>query len=152
MHIAEVDLNYTQYHPLVETYVSLYPQKKDGEENPDKEEPQPKPPMWAEVERCMEEGTLDQLRNRVRNVVTPVPKKLTIRPAKPKRLPPTVDTTGMNRRERRRQSGISGAKGPTRTKNKSMGFERNQEFGASEGAKEAVEDNGEQSDGGFFEE
>jgi len=28
------------------------------------QEAAPKPPLWAEVEKCMEEGTLDRLRNR----------------------------------------------------------------------------------------
>ncbi|KAA8567568.1 hypothetical protein EYC84_008043 [Monilinia fructicola] len=45
MHILEVDLNYTQYHPLSETYISLYPPKgseEDGEAKINKT----KPPMW----------------------------------------------------------------------------------------------------------
>jgi len=148
MHIAEVDLNYTQYHPLAETYISLYPQKKDGEENSKADDTQTKPPIWAEVERCMEKGTLDRLRNRS-IAPTPVPRKLVVRTAKAKKAPASVDTSGMNRRQRRKQSGISGVKEPSKTKHKSTGFERNQLFGASEGAKQTQDDG---SDGGFFEE
>lgn len=155
MHIAEVDLNYTQYCPLVETYVSLYPQKKgDGEEDDAKgQEPPSKPAMWAEVEKAMEKGTLQRLRNRVINVPSQPPRVLQIKPAKKKQMPAAADTSGMNRRERRAQAGIRGVKEPVKVKNKSIGFERNQVFGAMEGAKISKrEAEGEESDGGFFEE
>lgn len=153
MHIAEVDLNYTQYHPLSETYISLYPQKKGGgEEETNVEETTTKPPMWAEVEKCMEDGTLNRLRNRASDVVPNPPRPLEIRPVK-KKPQPEVDTSGMNRRQRRTQLGIREAKEPVKTKNRSMGFEKNQEFGALEGARNAGNVNdGEESDGGFFEE
>lgn len=52
--MADVDLNYIQYSPLNEPYVSLYPQNTPLEKKPD---------MWFEVERRMEGGGLDQLRN-----------------------------------------------------------------------------------------
>jgi len=154
MHIAEVDLNYTQYCPLSEVYISLYPQKST-EENAggvNEEGTRRKPPLWAEVEKCMEEGTLNQLRNRVSNAAVAPRKQLEIRPAKPKPQPSVVDTSGMNRRERRSQRGLDQ---PSKTRNKSMGFERNQAFGALEGARSSkaqVIDDGEESDGGFFEE
>jgi hypothetical protein len=160
MHIAEVDLNYTQYCPLSETYVSLYPQKSsaaDGEDGGTAEpepEPAPKPAMWAEVEKGMEEGSLDRLRNRVSMTrVLTAPRSLEMKPAKPK--PTTqaaiVDTTGMNRRERRSQRTKDMFAG--RTKNKSMAFERNQTFGAQAALENGGngEDGGD-SDGGFFEE
>ena len=154
MHIAEVDLNYTQYCPLSEVYVSLYPQKSAEQiaEGSNEEGSRPKPPLWAEVEKATEEGMLDQLRNRVSNVAVAPTTRLEIRPAKTKPPPAVVYTSGMNRRERRSQRGVDQ---PSRAKNKSMGFERNQAFGASEGAKnndaQDVGD-GEESDGGFFEE
>lgn len=152
MHAAEVDLNYTQYHPLTETYISLYPQKKEdrGGSEPTGEGTRSRPPVWAEVEKCMEEGTLDRLRNRAARLSLKVPRKLEVRPSKRKIQPSPTETLGMNRRERRSQSGI---KEHSRTKNKSMGFERNQAFGVLEGAKNSgggVVDEG--SDGGFFEE
>ena len=159
MHVAEVDLNYTQYCPLSEVYVSLYPQKSstDDRDDTEKAEAAPKPPVWAEVEKCMEEGTLGRLRNRVSAIkAITAPKPLEMRPAKPKPKPqPTmVDTTGMNRRERRRQR-VKEVGGPVRTKNKSMAFERNQAFGASQAARNNTvqdDDSGDDSDGGFFEE
>jgi hypothetical protein len=68
MHVAEVDLNYTQYYPLYQRYISLYPQKdNNGRDMSNQDEhvgdKTKKPPMWAEVERRMLDGTLIQLRN-----------------------------------------------------------------------------------------
>jgi hypothetical protein len=68
MYAAEVDLNYTQYYPLNQRYVSLYPQKstttdKDEEEDEGTNTVGKRPPMWAEVEKSMSDGTLEQLRN-----------------------------------------------------------------------------------------
>jgi hypothetical protein len=151
MHVAEVDLNYTQYCPLSEIYVSLYPREKSAtEDGVETEKLDGKPPMWAEVERCMEDGTLNRLRNRVPNSVMTASRPMEKRPAKPKSQPAPVDTTGLNRRQRRSMRGPK----EERTKNKSMGFAKNQAFGASQGA-QRDEVNGEQdddSDGGFFEE
>ncbi|KAI9875463.1 MAG: 18S rRNA maturation protein [Pleopsidium flavum] len=67
IHNAEVDLNYTIYCPLDEKYTGLYPRKQDSED----EEAvtarhmgeKPWLPLWKVVERCMEEGTLEALRN-----------------------------------------------------------------------------------------
>lgn len=71
IHNAEVDLNYTMYHPLDEKYHSLYPPKawdaaqddgiitaervKGGEAS--------RPAVWAVVEQCMRAGTLTALRD-----------------------------------------------------------------------------------------
>jgi hypothetical protein len=68
MHVAEVDLNYTQYFPLNQRYISLYPQKNVGEseigsQDETADDVTAKPSMWAEVERRMAEGTLNQLRD-----------------------------------------------------------------------------------------
>ncbi|PQE13173.1 rRNA-processing efg1 protein [Rutstroemia sp. NJR-2017a BBW] len=160
MHILEVDLNYTQYHPLGETYISLYPPKGSAEEaKEESNEQRPKPPMWAEVEKCMEEGTLHQLRNR-KPVVTatkparPLPKKLVQPKSKPspKEEAPPVDTTGMNRRQRRSLRGVKDPKVAKIMKNKSLGFAKNQAFGATEGARADDAQDGNNSDGGFFDE
>ncbi|KAH8595692.1 hypothetical protein B0O99DRAFT_661603 [Bisporella sp. PMI_857] len=166
MHVAEVDLNYTRYCPLSEIYISLYPPKdEDGEDEDSRQESvQTKPPLWVEVERHMEEGTLNQLRNRL---PPPPVKKIVRRPkSKPTKhtkhvklaisrpQPTTIDLTGLNRRQRRSQAGIT-QKTKTKTKHKSIGFEKNQAFGATEGAKTdktyEKDDNGSE-DGGFFEE
>ncbi|KAL3425980.1 rRNA-processing protein efg1 [Phlyctema vagabunda] len=161
MHIAEVDLNYTQFSPLSETYISLYPPKTGDEEVEGLT--RPKPAMWLEVEKCMEDGTLNRLRNRVATVPTAVSKpkdqktaKVKLQPKpkpqpKPEIEPLPMDTTGLNRRQRRaqRNQGGSGLE-KNRTKNKSMAFARNQAFGAELGAKRDEADG--DSDGGFFEE
>ena len=153
MHVAEVDLNYTQYCPLNEPYVSLYPQKSSvAKEEDAASESDPKPAMWAEVEKCMGEGTLDRLRNRSLATQAPaLPKPLQIRPKpKPTSQPAAVDFTGMNRRERRSQRAKDMLGG--KTKNKSMAFERNQAFGASLPAQNEEGEDDDDSDGGFFEE
>jgi hypothetical protein len=154
MHEAEVDLNYTQYSPLSEPYISLYPQGKPSPaDDPDSSKetgPKPKPPMWSEVEKSMEEGTLTRLRNRTRTEPAQVSKPSERKVLKAKAQPAPVDTTGMNRRERRSQRG---AKEP-RTKNRSMAFAKNEAFGASQAlirSKDARQDD-DASDGGFFEE
>lgn len=157
MYIAEVDLNYAQYCPLAEVYVSLYPPKSDKEDDSEeRSETKPKPPMWAEVESHMKAKTLNKLRNRApsvqvqANTSKPIVRKPT-KIAKPK-PEPTIDTTGLNRRERRRKERGTNE---VRTKNKSIGFAKNQEFGASlavqrQGQRADAEDD--DSDGGFFEE
>lgn len=167
MHIAEVDLNYTQYCPLNEIYISLYP-PKDLEKEVTDESPEPaaKPPIWYEVEAAMSTNTLSKLRNRApinlpsstsssRPQSKAKPNKATkqapIREREPKPKPqPTIDITGLNRRERRRLE-----RGPNevqKTKNKSIGFLKNQEFGASMAVKSGPPAGEEDdSDGGFFE-
>jgi hypothetical protein len=152
MHVAEVDLNYTQYCPLSEPYVSLYPQKSSSADEPNQlkeASSKPKPPMWSEVEKCMEDGTLNRLRNRVSVGPPQVSKPSARKQAKAKPEPAAVDMTGMNRRERRSQRGAK----DSRTKNKSMAFAKNEAFGASQHA--MAEENADQDDdseGGFFEE
>ncbi|KAE9379230.1 hypothetical protein N431DRAFT_364250 [Stipitochalara longipes BDJ] len=152
MHVAEVDLNYTQYFPLGEPYISLYPQKTSSTDDPDlsKEATKPKPPLWSEVEKCMENGTLTRLRNRITAGSAQVSKPLERKPIKAKAPTAPIDTTGMNRRERRSQRGAK----ESRTQNKSMAFAKNEAFGASQnviGGKDAGQ-NDDDSDGGFFEE
>jgi len=153
MHIAEVDLNYTQYYPLSEVYISLYPPKGE-EEGGEKTETKPKPPMWVEVEKCMGDGTLNKLRNRVATVQANISRPMDKKPKKvmkPK-PEPIIDTTGLNRRERRRKE--RGQNEVKIKKNKSMGFTKNQEFGASVAmSRRDVDAEGDdESDGGFFEE
>ena len=151
-HVVEVDLNYTQYCPLSEVYISLYPPKSqtaDNEESSKVADVKAKPPMWAEVEKCMEEGTLDRLRNRTVSAPVKKQKQLERRPPKPKPEAAPVETFGRNRRERRNPRGM---KDSGRTKNKSMGFEKNQAFGASQAVQSNRAEDDENSDGGFFEE
>ncbi|KAH7418443.1 hypothetical protein BKA64DRAFT_590420 [Cadophora sp. MPI-SDFR-AT-0126] len=148
MHIAEVDLNYTQYYPLSEAYISLYPLTKSGdtEENDTKKE-NPKPPMWAEVEQAMEDGTLNRLRNRTSTAPIKVSKASKVverKVAKPRSKPAStpVDTTGLNRRQRRKLLGISDTNGTSKSMVKGNG---------SSQVNEAKGGHDDDSDGGFFE-
>lgn len=90
--LAQINVNYTIYYPLTEKYISLYPQDKkreaagrlqkrkrnseddEGDENDTHDEMQDdataatkttdqKPPMWYIVKKCMDENTLEQLRD-----------------------------------------------------------------------------------------
>ncbi|KAF2477012.1 uncharacterized protein BDR25DRAFT_339082 [Lindgomyces ingoldianus] len=79
IHNTEVDINYAQYYPLMKPYSSLYPKSKrensKSEELAGEEEagvhrsedveqgPKGDVQMWKAIERAMEEGTLDVLRN-----------------------------------------------------------------------------------------
>ncbi|KAI9818993.1 MAG: 18S rRNA maturation protein [Phylliscum demangeonii] len=74
LHEIAVDLNYTMYCPLGRKYVALYaggeepgPARDDDEAAPPSTVkmpmPKPKPPFWGEVERRMEHGGLEELRN-----------------------------------------------------------------------------------------
>ncbi|KAL3492603.1 hypothetical protein BJX62DRAFT_104197 [Aspergillus germanicus] len=80
IHNAEVNLNYTIYYPLTEKYISIYAEKKQkkkgneqdvdedqsagkqDEANADGPGAAERAAMWRVVEKCMEEGTLDLLR------------------------------------------------------------------------------------------
>lgn len=71
IHNAEVDLNYTMYHPLDEKYHSLYPPKAGDAAQDDgmitteriKGGKASRPAVWAVVEQCMRAGTLIALRD-----------------------------------------------------------------------------------------
>lgn len=73
VHKAEVDVNYAQFYPLDVAYSALYPSKgkkrKGGDDSEggnaeDKvEERLGDPKMWAKIEECMESDRLDKLRN-----------------------------------------------------------------------------------------
>ena len=152
MHNAEVDLNYTQFCPLSERYISLYTHEKNQDAEDDTlidQKSSTKPPIWHEVEKCMEEGTLVRLRNR--DTAQPRSSKtLELRPVKPKpkAVPLPPDTSGLNRRERRSQHRVQD---PGRKKNKSAGFEKNEVFGASQSGPRKDTEDADESDGGFFE-
>lgn len=57
VHCAEVDLNYTLYHPLLEKYVGIFPRQDAPKTRQDK------PAIWTVVEACMANGTLQALRD-----------------------------------------------------------------------------------------
>ena len=70
--MAEVDLNYALYYPLMKVYSALFPKSKSGKaesEEPGSEEGANKtkgdPEMWRKIEEAMEKGehALEGLRN-----------------------------------------------------------------------------------------
>ena len=70
LHLAQVDLNYTLYYPLSQKYEALFPRKEEiKSENMENGDPIAKPAMWEVVKRCMEDGTLDSLRDGTLEIV-----------------------------------------------------------------------------------
>ncbi len=72
-----MNLNYTIYYPLTEKYISIYPKsngktdtvESDSEsQNQESNSIKAKPPMWSVVEKCMEDNTLDLLREGKLNI------------------------------------------------------------------------------------
>lgn len=65
VHDAEIDVNYTIYHPLTEKYQSLFPRQEDveGGETAARKLVAKKPAMWQRIEQCTVEGTLEALRD-----------------------------------------------------------------------------------------
>lgn len=90
IHNAEVDVNYAIYYPLMKPYSSLYPKSKNrkaddsedaedtGEDSKNSTEvdgPKGDVEMWRAVEQSMEKGTLDKLRYSKDAVPAEPPKK-----------------------------------------------------------------------------
>ena len=65
VHDAEIDVNYTIYHPLTEKYRSLFPRQEDtpGGEAAARKLVTVKPAIWNMVEQCTADGTLEALRD-----------------------------------------------------------------------------------------
>lgn len=134
IHNAEVDLNYTIYHPLVEKYQSLYPRTNEqgsGEGDSDNKTGEKevrkvggkKPPIWSIVERSMAEGTLQDLRDgKLRQIGEVIRKK-----------PPAEQEP---RAVRKGKEGDGNDRGRARTKHNDMAV---------------VDEDNRLSDGGFFE-
>lgn len=123
---AEVDVNYAQYFPLDQPYVSLFPRRSEGEDEDASEdqadsERKGDPVMWEKVKDCMANGTLDALRNG----------KLQDEEAE-------SDETGLPKSKKPQSVRSTKANGVKRGK-------------ARYGQRKDVEDEGDESDGGFFE-
>ncbi|KAJ5131020.1 rRNA-processing protein EFG1 [Penicillium bovifimosum] len=159
IHICQVNLNYTIYYPLTEKYISLYPktngkpdaagsesetQKKDITSN------EAKPPMWAIVEKCMEEKTLDLLREGKLNINYKGEK---IEPASSGTGAPD---TGKEKTKKKEHGGTKGATQKDKHDKNSSKTEKSRSEGAfkkqqKHGAPPVNEEDGDESDGGFFE-
>ena len=117
VHDAEIDINYTIYHPLTEKYRSLFPRQEDtrGGEIPARKMVTVKPAIWKMVEQCTADGTLEALRDgKLGTGVSTKEKK------------PSLEKP---RSTRKGENGLAG----------------------SEPAKDTTPQEGEESDGGFFE-
>jgi hypothetical protein len=70
LHVAEVDQAYAQHFPHAETYISLFPKAQRTEDEAasaaESTSKSQKPPMWAVIEKAMEEGpqALKKIRER----------------------------------------------------------------------------------------
>ncbi|KAL8933903.1 MAG: hypothetical protein Q9211_005519 [Gyalolechia sp. 1 TL-2023] len=81
IHCAEVDLNYTLYHPLTEKYIGIFPRQETSKAQDtaatsiDRSEllQGNRPAMWKVVESCMESGMLEALREGKLRPVTTLP-------------------------------------------------------------------------------
>ncbi|KAK5712543.1 hypothetical protein LTR17_017924 [Elasticomyces elasticus] len=121
---AEVDVAYAVYFPLEREYVPLFARKKkvEGEGEDDSPEPaeyerQGDAVMWETVRKCMEDGTLEALRNGKLNgdghaadegQMSSVPAHPARQPVK-KRPKPAPKPIEGNRRERRKAAEVAKA-------------------------------------------
>ncbi|BCR85324.1 Efg1 domain-containing protein [Aspergillus chevalieri] len=170
IHATRVNLNYTIYYPLTDKYISLYAEQKqkkpsqsesgadDTHSGADEKDTvvtmaladTGKPPMWYTVEKCMEEGTLDLLREGKLNspresggntkktsTTTEQKKKDVVKKASKQSKKPTEKTS-------------SGTESKPETQPVNRRIRRN---AAREDAamRKAQKDDGDDSDGGFFE-
>lgn len=158
MHVAEVDLNYAQYFPLCKRYISLYPQKNvEGSKTSGQDDTTyditKKPSIWAEVEKRMVDGTLQELRNGSSVNVVAQRKIRSLQPSHAKSKSASTqaklndqvnDTTAKHPRVSERQK-----KKPSQPQEHQVTVS-----GGQKRDNKATDDNsdGAQSEGGFFEE
>jgi hypothetical protein len=144
-----VDLKYTQYCPLNEVYIGLYATSGSGadDEGAADDEAQAlgraKPPLWAEVEKRMENGGLDELRNGIRKPLASHPKPPKV---KPRSIPKPPDKVIVSKAISDRSSV---KKGESRSERRKKQFAVKDKIVVNE---KEDSDNGHMSDGGFFEE
>ncbi|KAI1003176.1 hypothetical protein K3495_g5027 [Podosphaera aphanis] len=145
IHEAEVDLNYTMFHPLCETYISLFPPKNSTCEELDSHSNTQnlKPPIWSEVERAMVDGSLQKLRDRISILPdTPSNTLRTVKKLRQQTEPEVSKTESIPQNRRQRRSQKQEMKKVPRTP-----LITNDTQEASHNVSDANED----SDGGFFE-
>ncbi|KAL5361970.1 rRNA-processing protein efg1 [Aspergillus floccosus] len=149
--IARVNLNYTIYYPLTEKYIALYAAVKknrdgtvDGSADDSeigagyklvhatKEE---KPAMWHVVEKCMKDGTLELLREGKLDT-------------------PDVDSTGKGGQRLKKDKQAKSKTDQTKSKSKKSEHKDTKHTTKGKGRNvtpAASDENGDESDGGFFE-
>lgn len=154
IHIAEVDLNFTIYYPLMTKYVSLFPKKGDEQENEKNEEQKTKtitpttekPKMWWIVEKCMAEGTLNDLREDRLNVEDEVKEKTKNTGEKKQ-----SDSKSKSKTEKTKESKKKDKDDPEKKKTKSKGGKKEKKGKEKQKEEQETGDDGGESDGGFFE-
>lgn len=162
IHMIEVDIAYTQYHPHLEPYISLWPNNKDPANQPKKKKQDPdemdedneeeeeqaaegtlkrlsqdhlkKPEMWHTIEQTMPEGTaaLEKIRDR-KNAAAFLQQPLVVHG--PKATPPSQEKS------------FDKSKANSQKRDKPRRNEVQRSGHWQEGAGEEEEDDGE----GFFE-
>lgn len=163
---ARVNLNYTIYYPLTEKYMSIYPKDKDeahaeSEPEPSKQENKGtkdvKPPLWSVVASCMENGTLDQLREGKLNINANGEKIQTSSSVGASALPKTTDKKHKKAREQESNADTAAQKAKHVSRGDNEGEKPPRRERASgrrqyEAQMNKPQDENEDSDGGFFEE
>lgn len=174
IHAARVNLNYTIYYPLTEKYISLYPKSKgktsddaaadtgsesDGQNKKDQAEGE-KPALWAVVEKCMEEKTLDLLREGKLNIgadgkpVTAPAKKPTASAENKKVKKTTESTKKIAQKEMQKEEEPEpklGSRRERRAEKRDKLGQREHQRVQGKAHHGAAAADGDESDGGFFE-
>ncbi|KAJ5327068.1 hypothetical protein MYU51_008313 [Penicillium brevicompactum] len=157
---CQVNLNYTIYYPLTEKYLSIYPKSNgkaekagsgsEGEASKkETEAKQAKPPLWAVVVKCMEDETLDLLREGKLNInfngekIPEISSKA-----------PTKDTNEKSKKKEHQKDSKSGAqkdKSAKRDKHGGKNDKSARKADSKHAAPQPTVDEDDESDGGFFE-
>ncbi|RHZ68121.1 Efg1 domain-containing protein [Aspergillus thermomutatus] len=168
IHVARVNHNYTIYYPLTQKYVALYAEKKNKKESTaQSEKPNEsdaevgskliyettgeRPPMWRVVEKCMEDGTLDLLREG--KLDSGEGEKSSQAPEQ-NRLKKSTDADQHARNKFKKEKASDKASGKSR-KSEGRQDKKPKRSSVMEGAYWSANehnDDGNESDGGFFEE
>lgn len=149
--IARVNLNYTIYYPLTEKYIALYAavkKNKDGTTDGAADDSdvdagyklvhatrEEKPAMWHVVEKCMKDGTLELLREGKLDT-------------------PDVDSTGKGSQKSKIDKHAQSKTDQTKSKSKKSEYKDTKHATKGKGrsvTSAASDENGDESDGGFFE-
>ncbi|RAL00637.1 Efg1 domain-containing protein [Aspergillus ibericus CBS 121593] len=157
LHVAKVNLNYTIYYPLSEKYIALYAEQRKkttgGKEDAAEEDGDArvgpvhatvaeKPGMWHVVEKCMAEGTLEELRDGKLEVEVEGQGQASGGEKKVKKEGKKSAVKEVKKSEKSRERVESGRS--ERTKRRAAARE-------DYVMRDAGKDDGEESDGGFFE-
>ncbi|GJP92292.1 hypothetical protein CBS63078_1895 [Aspergillus niger] len=164
LRVARVNLNYTIYYPLDEKYIALYAEQKkkvkgdvaeDGGDGADSDGDArfgmvhatvaDKPAMWHVVEKCMKDGTLDMLRDGKLESGAKAGEKDRKKEERSQRAG--------DKAKKSQERGVSSSQaGKSRDRSRKVD-DRKRSRGPAEDhvMRDAGNDDGDESDGGFFE-